>query len=165
MPAYKHWVLDLGILIRSSIGGYLVRSASINGPTLNVKDAFNSTSSLQVIGVAGAVTILKVNHATQVYVKNAPRQLGYQNPAHQVYRPYHLPSPPVKQFVSSRGGLQLRRNQPGVAFNARRDDLALSSDKWDVPLSFVFESNTGADGGYTPRVVVCGWVPVQTVRQ
>ncbi|KAH8907459.1 glycoside hydrolase family 35 protein [Coniochaeta sp. PMI_546] len=60
---------------------------------------------------------------------------------------YHLPNPPLKQFSSSSGGPTTGLDKPGVAFYAAQLDLALPSDTWDVPLSFVFDNNTAADGG------------------
>ncbi|KAK4034478.1 glycoside hydrolase [Parachaetomium inaequale] len=65
---------------------------------------------------------------------------------------YHLPDPPIQKLsVSSSGGPTsgLGVDKPGVAFYTARLDLALPSDKWDIPLSFVFENNTAAaaDGG------------------
>ncbi|OIW30547.1 glycoside hydrolase family 35 protein [Coniochaeta ligniaria NRRL 30616] len=60
---------------------------------------------------------------------------------------YHLPNPPVKQFSSCSGGPYAGLTKPGVAFYTAQLDLALPSDTWDVPLSFVFENNTAAAGG------------------
>lgn len=59
---------------------------------------------------------------------------------------YHLPDPPVKQF-STEGSPYTGLDKPGLAFYAAQLDLAIPSDIWDVPLSFVFENNTAAAGG------------------
>ncbi|KAH8799443.1 glycoside hydrolase family 35 protein [Xylogone sp. PMI_703] len=60
---------------------------------------------------------------------------------------YHLPDPPVKEFSSSDGGPTAGLDKPGVAFYAAQLDLALPSETWDIPLSFVFENNTATDRG------------------
>lgn len=42
-------------------GGYLIRSAAINGSTLSIKADFNDTTSLEVIGVPRGVSRLRIN--------------------------------------------------------------------------------------------------------
>jgi hypothetical protein len=71
---------------------------------------------------------------------------------------YHLPDPPVKEFSPSPGGPTSGLDKPGVAFYAAQLDLALPSDTWDIPLSFVFENNTATDrGAYRAWLCVNGF--------
>ncbi|RCI08598.1 hypothetical protein L249_4730 [Ophiocordyceps polyrhachis-furcata BCC 54312] len=71
--AYKYWVPVLpsnGSSYGSSVmnpesliinGGYLIRSAAINGPRLSLKADFNTSTPLEIIGVPPGVSQLSVN--------------------------------------------------------------------------------------------------------
>jgi hypothetical protein len=70
--AYNYWVPELSK--SSSVivsGGYLVRSASVSGHTLNIRGDFNTTTPLEVIGVPSGVSILTINSVPAIYIKNA----------------------------------------------------------------------------------------------
>lgn len=60
---------------------------------------------------------------------------------------YHQPDPPLAEFSPSPSGPMSGLDGPGVAFYTAQLDLALPSDAWDIPLSFVFENNTTAAAG------------------
>jgi hypothetical protein len=88
--AYNYWVPETSA--SSSVivnGGYLIRSASVSGATLNLKGDFNGTSNIEIIGVPKAVTTLKLNDAVSPYVKtprgNWESTVAYAKPA------LHLP--------------------------------------------------------------------------
>lgn len=71
--AYKYWVPVLpsndsaygtSIMNPESLiinGGYLVRSATINGPILSLKADFNASTTLEIIGVPQNVSQLRIN--------------------------------------------------------------------------------------------------------
>lgn len=64
--AYNYWMPDLDGGGQSSIivnGPHLVRSASVNGSTLNIQADFNTTTTVEVIAVPSAVTNLALNGA------------------------------------------------------------------------------------------------------
>ena len=69
--AYKYWVPELSS--SSSVivnGGYLIRSALVSGSTLNLRGDFNSTSTIEIIGVPKEVSTLKINDVAWLYEKN-----------------------------------------------------------------------------------------------
>jgi hypothetical protein len=70
--AYNYWVPETSS--SSSVivnGGYLIRSATISGSTLNLRGDFNSTSAIEVIGVPKGVSTIKINDVVSPSVKNA----------------------------------------------------------------------------------------------
>lgn len=73
---------------------------------------------------------------------------------------YHLPSPPLDEFKSGANPLD-GVAEPGVAFFAAKLALDLPSDKWDVPLSFVFKNETtdgtSSGGAYRAWLYVNGF--------
>ncbi|KAK3935692.1 glycoside hydrolase [Diplogelasinospora grovesii] len=85
--AYDYWVAELSGSSPSSLivnGGYLLRSASVDGNTLNIKADFNSTTSLELIGVPSRVTSLCINDAQVEHTVNAAgnwvADAGYHSP-------------------------------------------------------------------------------------
>jgi hypothetical protein len=69
--AYNYWVPELtGSSPLIVNGGYLVRSASVSGNTLNIRGDFNSSTSLEIIGVPSGVSKLRLNDAPAVYTSN-----------------------------------------------------------------------------------------------
>lgn len=48
-------------------GGYLVRSASVDGKTLSLQADFNTTTTLELIGVPGRISKLEINGETTKY--------------------------------------------------------------------------------------------------
>ncbi|KAJ6443892.1 beta-galactosidase [Purpureocillium lavendulum] len=81
--AYNHWVPVLpanGSAFGSSVmnpaaviinGGYLIRSASVDGATLNVKADFNKTTEMEVIGAPSGTSKLRVNGKDTKYTANS----------------------------------------------------------------------------------------------
>jgi hypothetical protein len=70
--AYNYWVPDISSIESVIVnGGYLIRSASVSGNTLSLRGDFNSTATLEVIGVPKGVTNLNINGAKSVHTKNA----------------------------------------------------------------------------------------------
>lgn len=57
---------------------------------------------------------------------------------------YHQPDPPLQAFTPSPNGPMSGLDGPGVALYTAQLDLALPSDTWDIPLSFVFTNDTSA---------------------
>ncbi|KAM0542864.1 hypothetical protein ACHAPJ_012587 [Fusarium lateritium] len=68
---------------------------------------------------------------------------------------YHLPSPPLSQFKS--GSPFKGISKPGVAFYTAKLKLNYPSDKFDIPLSFVFKNNTESTGAYRAFLYVNGF--------
>ncbi|KAH7241422.1 glycoside hydrolase superfamily [Fusarium tricinctum] len=68
---------------------------------------------------------------------------------------YHLPSPPLSNFKSGSPFKGLK--SPGVAFYTAKLKLNLPSDKFDIPLSFVFKNNTESTGAYRALLFVNGF--------
>ncbi|PWI70081.1 beta-galactosidase [Purpureocillium lilacinum] len=81
--AYNYWVPVLpanGSAYGSSVmnpeaviinGGYLVRSVSVDGATLNVKADFNKTTEMEVIGAPSGTSKLRVNDKVLKYTTNS----------------------------------------------------------------------------------------------
>ncbi|POR33267.1 Beta-galactosidase [Tolypocladium paradoxum] len=55
---------------------------------------------------------------------------------------YHLPAPPLRRF--SRGSPFAGTDRAGIAFYAAKLHLDYSADKYDIPLSFVFDKDAAA---------------------
>ncbi|KAF5675754.1 beta-galactosidase [Fusarium heterosporum] len=68
---------------------------------------------------------------------------------------YHLPSPPLNKFKP--GSPFKGVKQPSVAFYTAKMKLDLPSDKFDIPLSFVFKNNTASTGAYRALLYVNGF--------
>ncbi|RKU43640.1 hypothetical protein DL546_004893 [Coniochaeta pulveracea] len=69
--AYNYWVPELAgsspLIVN---GGYLVRSASVSSNTLDIRGDFNSSTSLEIIGVPNGVSKLTLNGASAVYTSD-----------------------------------------------------------------------------------------------
>ncbi|KAH8890603.1 glycoside hydrolase family 35 protein [Thozetella sp. PMI_491] len=69
--AYNYWVPGTPGYSLVVNGGYLVRSAEVTGSTLQVQADFNSTTSLEIIGVPPSVKLLQVNSESLKYSVNS----------------------------------------------------------------------------------------------
>ncbi|KAK1779963.1 glycoside hydrolase superfamily [Copromyces sp. CBS 386.78] len=67
--AYNYWAPQIADTSSSLIvnGGYLIRSASINGASLSLQADFNTTTTLELIGVPRGVSKLQINGETTKY--------------------------------------------------------------------------------------------------
>ncbi|PHH91341.1 hypothetical protein CDD83_856 [Cordyceps sp. RAO-2017] len=70
---------------------------------------------------------------------------------------YHLPAPPLRRF--RRGSPLDGLDRAGIAYYAARLPLALPADRYDVPLSFVFDGHGTANqtGDYRATLFVNGF--------
>ncbi|KAK3497574.1 beta-galactosidase precursor [Neurospora hispaniola] len=71
--AYNYWAPQITNSLSSLIvhGGYLIRSASINGTSLSLQADFNTTTTLEVIGVPLGASELQINGETTEYRVNS----------------------------------------------------------------------------------------------
>ncbi|KAB5559873.1 glycoside hydrolase family 35 protein [Coniochaeta sp. 2T2.1] len=95
--AYNYWVPSTSPA--SSIivnGGYLIRSASIAGSTLNIRGDFNSTTTLEIIGVPKSVSALNINDVPWQYTKNCSSSGNWR--AAVPYQPPSLSLPSLSKL-------------------------------------------------------------------
>ncbi|KAK0729983.1 beta-galactosidase, domain 2-domain-containing protein [Lasiosphaeris hirsuta] len=84
--AYRYWAPEISSISSSLIvnGGYLIRSASIKDDMLHLNADFNSSTTLELIGVPDGVNALQFNNALVNYSINLERNWvadpGYYSP-------------------------------------------------------------------------------------
>lgn len=67
---------------------------------------------------------------------------------------FTAPNPPIESFTA--GSPYTGLDTAGVSYYTANFSLALPSEKWDIPLSFVFKNSTAARG-YRVLLYVNGW--------